>query len=206
MAFKHVGRIKTNKRKVIVAYKTVPGEPDNCVVVTTENLDAEYHDALMKLVESDSGQNEFEFAEAMDRSRLPDGRIMLAAFHTQGKMQKVATDLIEMTPDRTASIMLTDLNKMIADQKGIGVEDLATITEPAKTETLAKVSDIPTSTLPSEEAVAAPSEGVLSDEDIAKQMRSQADNMFKEAQRLRKEADELVPTKKKATAKTKVSA
>ena len=39
MAFKHVGRIKTNKRKVIVAYKTVPNEPEQCLVVTTENLD-----------------------------------------------------------------------------------------------------------------------------------------------------------------------
>ena len=43
--YKHVGRIKTNRRKVIVAYRTVPGEPENCVVVTTENLMAEEHDA-----------------------------------------------------------------------------------------------------------------------------------------------------------------
>ena len=206
MAFKHVGRIKTNKRKVIVAYKTVPNEPEQCLVVTTENLDAADHDSLMKLVESDAGQNEFEFAEAMARARLSDGRIMLSAFHTQGKLQKVDTNMVEMTPDRNASIMLDELNKMIADQKGVGVEDLATINMPAKEEELASVSDVPTSTLPSDEAAPAPQEGVLSDEDLAKQYRSQADTMFKEAQRLRKEADELAPTKKKATAKTKESA
>lgn len=206
MAFKHVGRIKTNKRKVIVAYKTVPNEPEQCLVVTTENLDAADHDSLMKLVESDAGQNEFEFAEAMARSRLSDGRIMLSAFHTQGKLQKVDTNMVEMTPDRNATIMLDELNKMIADQKGVGVEDLATINMPAKEEELASVSDVPTSTLPSDEAAPAPQEGVLSDEDLAKQYRSQADTMFKEAQRLRKEADELAPTKKKATAKTKESA
>jgi len=206
MAFKHVGRIKTNKRKVIVAYKTVPNEPEQCLVVTTENLDAADHDSLMKLVESDAGQNEFEFAEAMARARLSDGRIMLSAFHTQGKLQKVDTNMVEMTPDRNATIMLDELNKMIADQKGVGVEDLATISMPAKQEELASVSDVPTSTLPSDEAAPAPQEGVLSDEDLAKQYRSQADTMFKEAQRLRKEADELAPTKKKATAKTKESA
>lgn len=206
MAYKHVGRIKTNKRKVIVAYKTVPNEPEQCLVVTTENLDAADHDSLMKLVESDAGQNEFEFAEAMARARLSDGRIMLSAFHTQGKLQKVDTNMVEMTPDRNATIMLDELNKMIADQKGVGIEDLATINMPAKTEELASVSDVPTSTLPSDEAAPAPQEGVLSDEDLAKQYRSQADTMFKEAQRLRKEADELAPTKKKATAKTKESA
>ena len=42
----------------------------------------------------------------------------------------------------------------------------------------------------------------LSDEDLAKSLRSNADAMFKEAQRLRKEAEALVPTKKK-TAKAK---
>ena len=47
--YKHVGRIKTNRRKVIVAYRTVPGEPENCVVVTTENLMTEEHDALLDI-------------------------------------------------------------------------------------------------------------------------------------------------------------
>jgi hypothetical protein len=42
----------------------------------------------------------------------------------------------------------------------------------------------------------------LSDEDLAKSYRSQADAMFKEAQNLRKQAEELAPTKKK-TAKAK---
>ena len=42
------------------------------------------------------------------------------------------------------------------------------------------------------------------DEDLAKNLRSQADAMFKEAQNLRKQAEELVPTKK--TAKAKASA
>ena len=34
---KHVGRISKTKRRVIVAYRVVPNEPTQCVVVTTEN-------------------------------------------------------------------------------------------------------------------------------------------------------------------------
>ena len=193
--YKHVGRIKTNRRKVIVAYRTVPGEPENCIVVTTENLMAEEHDALMKLIESDAGQNEDVFANAMARTRLPDGRIMLAGFHVTGKMQKVATDLVEMTPDRSTVIGLTDLNKMIAEQKGVAVEDLATIDAGNQTEVsqMATVNDMPVveDTKPSTE------DAVLDDAALAAQYRSQADTMFKEAKRLREQAEELVPTKKK---------
>ena len=48
MNMKHVGRVVSSKRKVIVAYRVVPGEPNNCIVVTTENLAADEHDALIK--------------------------------------------------------------------------------------------------------------------------------------------------------------
>jgi hypothetical protein len=193
--YKHVGRIKTNQRKVIVAYRTVPGEPDNCVVVTTENLMAEEHDALMKLIESDGGQNEDVFANAMARARLPDGRIMLAGFHVTGKMQKVATDLVEMTPDRSTVINLTELNKMIAEQRGVAVEDLATIDAGNQTEVsqMATINDMPVV----EDAVASTEGNVMDDAALAAQYRSQADTMFKEAKRLREQAEELVPTKKK---------
>ena len=193
--YKHVGRISTNQRKVIVAYRTVPGEPENCVVVTTENLMAEEHDALMKLVESDAGQNEDVFANAMARSRLPDGRIMLAAFHVTGKMQKVQTDLVEMTPDRSTVINLTELNKLIAEQKGVSIEDLATIDAGKQTEVseMATVNDMPVV----EDVVPSTEGDVMDDAALAAQYRSQADTMFKEAKRLREQAEELVPTKKK---------
>ena len=57
---------------------------------------------------------------------------------------------------------------------------------------------------PVEEAPAplqAPQDGVLTDEQLAAQYRSQADALFKEAQSLRKQAEELVPTKKTAATK-----
>ena len=188
MALKHVGRIAANKRKIVVAYRTLPGEPESCLVVTTENLDAADHDSLMKLVESDAGQNSDEFATAMARARLSDGRIMLAGFHTTGKLRKVPTNAVEMTPDGNQSIMLDELNKMIADQKGVAIEDLAIQND--SPQTIANVKDLETPT----ETI---SDGIITDEQLAAQYRSQADAMFKEAKKLREQAEELVPTKKK---------
>jgi len=122
---KHVGRVKTTKRKVIVAYRVVPNEPEYAIIVPTENLMAEEHDALIKAVESDAGQSAYEFGEAMARNRLPDGRNMLAGLHTTGKMTKVKTSEIEMIPDSKTSISLDELNEAIATNKGVTVADLA---------------------------------------------------------------------------------
>jgi hypothetical protein len=47
-------------------------------------------------------------------------------------------------------------------------------------------------------------DGVLTDESLAAQYRSQADALFKEAKILREQAEELVPTKKKPTVKKTV--
>lgn len=189
---KHVGRMAKNKRKVVVAYRVVPGEPENCIVVTTENLMAEEHDALMQAVESDAGQSTNEFSEVMNRTRLPDGRIMLPAFHTTGKLAKVPTADVEMTPDRNNTIKLSELNEVIAQQKGVTVADLAGVSADATTTTQTETA--PTAT-----------DDVLTDEALAAQYRSQADALFKEAKRLREQAEELVPTKKK-TKKTEESA
>ena len=207
MALKHVGRIAANKRKVIVAYRVVPDEPDNCVVVTTENLNSEEHDTLMKAVESASGQEAEEFAVAMARTYLPDGRNMLAGFHTTGKMRKVPSEAVEMTPNSNTTINLSELNKILAEQKGVTVGDLAMRSTPAtpsaKTEDAVDAAAMYANEAPAA-PVAAPVDGVLSDLDLAKQYRSQADRLSKEAAELRRQAEELVPTKKKA--KTKESA
>lgn len=186
-----------SKRKVVVAYRVVPGEPDSCIVVTTENLAADEHDTLMKLVEGDAGQQANELADVMARTPLPDGRIMLAAFHTTGKMVKVKTNEVEMTPNSTTVIALDELNKVIAEQQGVTVADLAVKgpqgqTVPAKDEPTISAQQM------AEETVSTPESGVLTDEDLAAQYRSQADALFKEAKKLREQAEDLVPTKRKS--------
>jgi len=193
---KHIGKMK-NGRKVVVAYKTVPNEPDNCIVVATESLDADQHDTLMNLVESNTGQTSFELAEAMARSMLPDGRNMLEAFHTTGKLNKYPTTDIIMTPNTKTSLPLNELNSLIAEQQGVSISDLAIKPDTAQETPVAPVvtDSVVTET---EETVVTNTDGVLTDEELAAQYRSQADSLFKEAKRLREQAEELVPTKKKS--------
>ena len=207
MALKHVGRIASNKRKVVVAYRVIPGEPDQCLVVQTENLDSSEHDSLMTTVESGAGQEAYEFAEAMARAYLPDGRNMLAGFHTTGKFRKVSTNLVEMTPDNSTRIMLNELNDLIAEQKGVTVADLAVkgpdgqTVKPQEVTTAQPVDPVATYTTNASTA----DNSIITDEQLAAQYRSQADAMFKEAKALREQAEALAPTKKK-TAKNTESA
>ena len=65
--FKHIGELADeSKAKVVIMYRTVPGEADNCLVVGTKFLPDMYHNALLKAVESEGGQDADEFADAGD--------------------------------------------------------------------------------------------------------------------------------------------
>ena len=88
---KHIGRHVGSRKKVAVAFRVLPGEADNCLVVPTESLDAAEHDSLMTLIESNAGQNAEELADAMNRVTLPDGMNMLKGFHKYGKLYKMKT-------------------------------------------------------------------------------------------------------------------
>tara|TARA_B110000196_G_scaffold181545_1_gene155647 strand:+ start:216 stop:875 length:660 start_codon:yes stop_codon:yes gene_type:complete len=212
---KHVGRLKKNNRKVVVAYRVIPGEnpPVNSLVIDTATLRDEDHDVLIKTVESNSSQTAFEFAEVMARTQLMDGANMLARFHSTGKLQTLPMSEIEMTPNTATSIGLDELNKIIADQRGVTIADLAmkdpNALKPGESITEAgSVSNMPKTTNPAVVAEAkaanlqAPDNGVLTDADLAAKYRSDADRLYKEAKVLRAQAEDLVPTtKKKSSAK-----
>ena len=194
---KHVGRLSANGRKCLVAYRTLPGESDHCLVIPTESLDDSYHDALISLVESNAAQNSHEFAEVLARSTFPDGSVMLASLHKSGKLVKMPTDQIEMIPNFQTRIKLDELNYMIAQQLGVSVNDLA-LTDPKKVKPqepevevreVATVNEMP--------APSAEFDDSLTVEQKATKLRGQADKLSKEAARLRRLAEDLVPIKKK---------
>lgn len=211
---KHVGRLKANQRKVIVAYRVIPGdkEAESALVVDTASLADADHDTLIKTVESPAGQEAFEFAEVMARTTLSDGSNMLANFHSNGKLTKVPMDQVEMLPNPNYTIGLDELNKVIAEQKGTDIAGLALkdpneLPEGSTLTEAGTVNEMPATTKVQAEAQAAniqaPNNAAITDEQLAASYRSQADSMFKEAKRLREQAEELVPTKKsKASAKT----
>jgi hypothetical protein len=188
---KHVGRIKKNQKKCVVAYRLVPGTTDEAIIVPTETLMAEEHDSLMKLVESNAGQTAYEFAEAMARTQLPDGRVMLAGFHTTGRMLKVKTSDIEMTPDMKTTISLDELNATIAQQRGVTVADLALSDPNASAEPKKVTESVDPVDLYNQTSTTTNEDTVLTDEMLAAQYRSQADSLFKEAKKLREQAKEI---------------
>jgi hypothetical protein len=202
---KHAGRVKSNGKRCLVAYRTLPGDAYNCLIVPTENLPDAYHDAIINLVNSPSGQNSYEFAEVMARSNFPDGSIMLAALHTQNRLIKVSTDQIEMIPSPGVSILLSELNQIIAEQRGLPVDDLSLksgVNDKVKTTLESSVTTTPTS-----DAVKTTSQSVNEEivsvapagtpDEQAKFFRSQADKLAKQAAEMRRKAEELVPTVKK---------
>ena len=126
--FKHIGELADeSKAKVVIVYSTIPGEPNNCLVVGTKFLPDVYHDSLMKAVESDTGQAEKEFGVFMSRQTFPDGTNMLALLHNDNYIKKFATDQIIVTYGGSADgrISLDKLNEQIAKDLGVKVSELA---------------------------------------------------------------------------------
>ena len=202
---KHVGKLQNTGDKVAVVFRTVPGESDQALVLPTATLKDEIHDSLMKMIESDQAQETNELGEIMFTRTFPDGRPMLQAMQSEGRLRKVPTSSVIMTPTPLSEIVLSELNVLIAEQKNMTVDQLYTLVSGAPKESQT-IEQTVSETAPSEEPVATSTDGVLSDSDLAKSYRSQADAMYKEAARLRREADELDPPKKKTSSKTKAEA
>jgi hypothetical protein len=125
---------------------------------------------------------------------------MLPTLHQQGKLLKVPTDQVLMTPNFHVSIALSELNQIIAEQNGVSVDALSLksgITEKPKAESkIENVADIasvaPVKFDEPAEVIADPNDPVAT----AKLYRSQADKLAKQAAEFRRKAEELAPTKK----------
>jgi hypothetical protein len=140
--FKHIGELVDGGAKVVIMYRTVPGEPNNCLVVGTKFLPDQYHNALMKAVESDGGQDADEFADFASRQTFPDGTNMLAMLHNDNYIKKFKSNEIMVTYGNTdeGRILLNKLNEMIAKEKGVSVKDLANDLEAAEKAPAKKVT------------------------------------------------------------------
>ena len=80
--YKHVGELADeSKAKVVVIYRTVPQESNNCLVVGTKFLPDVYHNSLMRAVESEAGQASEELGVFLARQSFPDGTNMLSVLH-----------------------------------------------------------------------------------------------------------------------------
>jgi hypothetical protein len=196
---KHVGKMKNNGARIVIAYRTIPGDPLSALVVGTNQLQGSYHDSLMSLLESDTGQQADELADVMAVRRFPDGSNMLQFVHANGMLQKVPTAGVIITPDNKTSIPLDELNNVIAEQKGVTLEQLAI--KDGSNSTVPTIGEKASAKSATEEVVIDTSKAEV---DLSPtEMRSRADALYKEAAKLRKTADEIDPPKsKKATKET----
>ena len=208
---KHVGKMKNNSARVAVVYRTVPGEHLNALVVGTNGLPDSYHDSLMGVIESASGQQSNELADILATRRFPDGEVMLNWLHARGHLKKVPTNLVLMTPDTKTQIQLDELNKVIADQKGISIEKLAITdgkqeekTSNRNKESSRKAEEIVVDDVIVESVSTAPA--AIETPVTASDLRSMADKLSKQAADMRRKADEMAPPAKKATKASKAEA
>lgn len=194
---KHIGKLKNTGTKVLIAFRTVPGESDRALVIHAAQLPDSQHDSIMTLVETDQAQTAFELGEILFTRPFPDGRPMLRALQSDGRLIKVPTDMVIMTPSIGTEIPLDQLNVLIAEQRNCSIDDLSSFVSGGKP--LDKKVEVKATTVSDSKPIQAEANAALTDRDIAKGLRSQADGMYKEAARLRKQADDLDPPQKKTT-------
>lgn len=207
---KHVGKMKNNGARVAIVFRTLPGDPLSALVVGTNGLGDAYHDSLMSIIESDQGQQANELADVLAVRKFPDGTGMLEFMHTRGMLKKVPTAGVIVTPDNKTQVQLDELNELIANQKGVPLTELA-VKDGAEEEVIIEEKAPPTKNKwdkAREDKAAAKiieEEATTSFQLSPAEMRSRADALYKEAARLRKDADELDPPKKKAKVESSVA-
>jgi hypothetical protein len=198
---KHVG--KHNNKRVLVLFKTVPGEDHMCLVVYTETLPKHIHDDIMKALESDSGQQAKNFSDYLFRYTLSDGNNALTTLHKEGMIKKVPTNQVIITPNAKSTVRLDELNNILIkmEQGEEAVKELAELDANSgmsgkkrvkEQKDLGEVRVPPSSrSQPAQVETNISINEVLSDTDLAKQRLAQAQKMQSEAKALLAEAERL---------------
>lgn len=211
--FKHVGSV--NGKKVIIVQRQLSGDEDHmAVVIYSDIMPSKYHDDVMKVLESDEGQQAYEFRDILERRMMADGMNMLQALSAENYLKRVPAANVMVTPNSKSSIRLDELTKLL-NQVGKGPEAVSRLermenqqgfNDPAKTAaTDAMVSESVTAAdLGIAAAPVAPAPSAAPD------MTAVMMEMMKTMQGMQKQLNELQGAKpvvvkataKKATAKT----
>lgn len=198
---KHIGR--HGDRKVAVLFREVPQEDHMCLVIYPDTLPAPWESAIMKVIESDHGQASENFADALHRSLLPDGRVILETLHREKMIKKIRTADVVMVPRPDSSIRLDELNKMLNEMK-TGEAAIKRLAESDAAQGLVDPSVKRAAEAAFKNKQAQPpvqsSNDALSDRALAANMLAQAQRMesegkglLSEAARMRKEAERMDP-------------
>lgn len=196
---KHIGR--HGDRKVAVLFREVPQEDHMCLVIYPDTLPAPWESTIMKVLESDAGQQSENFADTLHRSLLPDGRVILETLHKEKMIKKVRTADVLVTPRPDSSIRLDELNKMLNEMK-TGEAAIKRLAENDAAQGLVdpSVKRAAEAAFKNQQAQPQSSDSVLSDRQLASNMLGQAQRMEREAQsllaeaaRMKKDAERMDP-------------
>jgi len=116
---KHIGR--HGDRKVAIIYREIPEEKHMALVAYVETLPVAYQNAVMRVLESEGGQQAESLSDELFKNKLPDGRNILHTLHNDGMMKKVQTEVIIVTPNESSTVRLDELNKIL-DEMAEGKE------------------------------------------------------------------------------------
>lgn len=114
---KHVGKQISTKDKIILLFREVPGEPDNCLVARTASLSQDDHDSLITVLESEEGQQANTLAEILHVKMNGAGRPILESLHVSQKILKLPASDVALTPDTNTAITLSDVNAAIRGEE-----------------------------------------------------------------------------------------
>lgn len=189
---KHVG--KHNTKKVVVLYRQVPGEEHMCLVTYSEVLPRTVHDDLMKTLESPAGQQAKELSEVLFRTLGTNGRSILGTLHSEGFIKKVPTNQVLITPNSSSSVRLDELNKIL-NEMSLGEEAVKKLEQLEKDKGMTgkAIRKKPDTRTASESITSqTTTSDILSDADLVKNLREQAERMATEAKQLLAESDRLM--------------
>jgi len=112
--FKHVGTV--NSKKAIIVQRQLSGDESHmAVVIYSEIMLSKYHDDIMKVLESEEGQQAWEFRDILERRMMADGNNMLEALSGEGYLKRVPAANVMVTPNSKSSMRLDELTKLLGE-------------------------------------------------------------------------------------------
>ena len=113
---KHVGQY--GQKKCVVVFREVPNETDHCLIVLSDTLEGRMHDELMDVIVGPEAQSAKDLADVLNRRQFSDGSNMLTQLHYAKRLNKVGTDMVDLTPLPGQRVPLAQLNEELRKIEG----------------------------------------------------------------------------------------
>jgi hypothetical protein len=96
---RHIGKLANTDQRCLVVFMQIPGREDHALIVSTDNLNGRFEQALMSIVESKEAQAAVDLGVVMQRRIMQDtNENLLQALHDRGMLRAVHIDQVVMMP------------------------------------------------------------------------------------------------------------